>query len=124
MWTQLTGAEMLAAQIAGELPPAPIYFLTGLRPVEIGDGVAVAALPATAWLNSGAGNMQGGVTAMLADSVMQMAIQTTMDRGDGFAPLDMKVNYLRPVAPDGGELTARPASSTGAARSGWRPPRS
>ena len=106
-WGQRSGAEIIAAQIAGELPPAPIHYLTGLRPVEIGDGTAVAALPASEWLNSGAGSVQGGVTAMLADTAMQMAIQSTMGRGDAFVPLDMKVNYLRPVASDGGELLAR-----------------
>jgi uncharacterized protein (TIGR00369 family) len=50
--------------------------------------------------------VQGGFTALIADTALACAIQTTMERGDAFLPLDVKVNYLRPVMPDGRLLTA------------------
>jgi uncharacterized protein (TIGR00369 family) len=50
--------------------------------------------------------VQGGFTAMIADAALACAIQTHMDRGDSFVPVDVKVNYLRPVIPDGRPLTA------------------
>jgi uncharacterized protein (TIGR00369 family) len=45
--------------------------------------------------------------ALLADSALGAAIQTTLPRGTAFAPVDLKVNYLRPLASDGREATAR-----------------
>lgn len=63
-------------------------------------------LPASPWLSTPAGTVQGGATALLADTALACAIQTTLPRGDTFLPLDVKVNYLRPVIPDGRLLTA------------------
>jgi uncharacterized protein (TIGR00369 family) len=47
------------------------------------------------------------MTAMLADTAMQVAVQTTIPAGTAIAGLDLKINYLRPVMPDGRDLTAR-----------------
>ena len=44
---------------------------------------------------------------MLADGALSCAVMTINSAGSSFAPLDLKVNYLRPVLPDGGLLTAR-----------------
>jgi uncharacterized protein (TIGR00369 family) len=107
VWQEMTGLDVLTAQVEGRLPLSPISHLTGLRPTEAGDGTATAVLPCTEWLNTPGGNVQGGATAMLADAAMQMAIQTTSGRGDRFLPLDYKVNYLRPVFSDKRDLTAR-----------------
>lgn len=105
-WRGRSGREVLEAQIKEELPSPPISRLTGLRVQEVGDGRAVVALPATAWLSTPAQTVQGGVTALVADTALACAIQTTMQSGDAFLPLDVKVNYLRPVFPDGRLLTA------------------
>ena len=106
-WSELSGAEILARQIAGELPPPPICHLSGLRPVDAGEAKATMVLPLTRWLTSPAGTVQGGVTAMLADASMMSATLTTAPAGTAIAGLDLKVNYLRPVFADGSDLTAR-----------------
>jgi uncharacterized protein (TIGR00369 family) len=82
IWDRLSGKEVIARQSAGELPPPPIHYLTGIRVDEFGDGTATMRLPAT-------------------------AVETTAPAGTAFAGLDLKVNYLRPVFPDGREFTAR-----------------
>lgn len=105
-WQGRTGLEVLEAQIRGELPPPPISRLTGLHVREVAEGRAVIDLPASPWLSTPAGTVQGGLTALLADTALACAIQTAMQRGDTFLPLDVKVNYLRPVFPDGRPLTA------------------
>lgn len=105
-WEGRTGREILQAQIDGELPYPPISALTGVRVQEVGDGRASVALPCSPWLTTPAGTVQGGVTALIADCALACAVQTTMDRGDSFLPLDIKVNYLRPVFGDGRPLTA------------------
>jgi uncharacterized protein (TIGR00369 family) len=105
-WSELSGAEILARQIRGELPPPPIHYLTGLRPVEAGDGAVTAVMPASEWLASPTRLLQGGTVAMLADTAMMMAVLTKAAAGTAVAGLDLKINYLRPAPPDGRDLTA------------------
>lgn len=107
VWESMSGAEIVERQLRGELPVPPISRLTGMMPTEAGEGSATFVMPSTEWLTSPLRTVQGGVTAMLADTAMQVAIQTTTAAGTSIAGLDLKVNYLRPVWPDGRDLTAR-----------------
>lgn len=102
-----SGLEILRALIDGELSRPPIYHLTGLRVTEAEDGAAVAVLPCSKWLSTSAGTIQGGFTAMLAESAMTSAAFSTAPADTAVATLDFKVNYLRPVFPDGNDMTAR-----------------
>ncbi len=102
-----SGLEVLRAVIAGELPRPPIHHLTGLRMADARKGEVVAVLPCSKWLSTSAGTVQGGFTAMLAESAMTSAAFTTAAPDTAVAALDFKVNYLRPVFPDGNDLTAR-----------------
>jgi uncharacterized protein (TIGR00369 family) len=105
-WAELPGAEVLARQLRGELPPPPIHFLTGLRLTEVAEGAATMAMPASEWLASPTSLLQGGTIAMLADAAMQAAVLSTAAAGTAVAGLDLKVNFLRPTPPDGRELRA------------------
>jgi uncharacterized protein (TIGR00369 family) len=107
VWDSMSGLEILRAQMAGELPPPPLARLTGVHPLDAEEGEATFAMPATEWLNSPTGMVQGGATAMLADVGLASAVLTTLPRGTAFAPLDIKTNFLRPVAADGKDLTVR-----------------
>lgn len=107
VWSELSGAEILERQLAGELPPPPLHHLTGLALKEFGEGWASFTMPLTEWLASPTGRLQGGTIAMLADFAMLGAVQTTSPPGLAFAGLDLKVNFLRPVPPGDGELEAR-----------------
>jgi uncharacterized protein (TIGR00369 family) len=102
-----SGMEMLRALLAEELPRPPIHYLTGLRLVDAREGETVAVLPCSKWLSTSAGTVQGGFTAMLAESAMTSAAYSTVPPDTAVAALDFKVNYLRPVFPDGSDLTAR-----------------
>lgn len=106
VWAELSGAEILARQLSGELPAPPLHHLTGLRLTDFGDGTATFVLPATEWLASPARRLQGGAIAMLADFAMLAAAETKASAGVAIAGLDLKANFLRPVAFDGAELTA------------------
>jgi uncharacterized protein (TIGR00369 family) len=106
-WRELPGIEILERQLAGDLPPPPIHGLTGIRPTAVRDGEATVAMPASEWLASPTGLLQGGTIAMLADFAMLIAVETTRAPDIAFAGLDLKVNFLRPCVADGRELTAR-----------------
>jgi len=105
-WNRMTGLEVLRLCIDGSALP-PIYHLTGLHPTDAEEGTCTFVLPASPWLASPAPVLYGGAIAMLADGALSCAVMTITPAGSSFAPLDLKVNYLRPVLPDGGLLTAR-----------------
>jgi uncharacterized protein (TIGR00369 family) len=105
-WSRISGLEALRGCINHENVP-PIYHLTGLRPTEAAEGRCTFVLPASAWLMSPSPVLYGGAIALLADAALSGAFMTVTRAGASFAPLDLKVNYLRPVAPDGGLLSAR-----------------
>jgi uncharacterized protein (TIGR00369 family) len=107
VWDEKSGLEVMQALIAGELPRPPISFLTGAFPVDASEGSATFTMPCHEWLCSPLGTVEGGTIAMLADDALNAAIQTTVDAGAALASIDLKVNYLRPVQPDGRELVAR-----------------
>ena len=103
---RLSGLEILAAQIRGDIPAAPIGQYAGILPIEADDGRAVFSLPAQPDLVQELGTIFGGVIALLAHSASGAAVQTIAPAGTGFTALDLKVNFLRPAHAEGEELTA------------------
>jgi uncharacterized protein (TIGR00369 family) len=104
---RMSGLELLRAMIAGDLPRPPIHHLTGLRLTDVAEGSATVELPCSKWLSTSAGTIQGGFTAMLAESAMGAAAFSTVAAGTAVASLDLKVNYLRPVFPDDEPIVAQ-----------------
>ena len=107
VWDRMRGLDVMREFLRGELPAPPITHLTGLRPTEVGEGTAAFVLPSSGWLTSPIGTVQGGATAMLAETVLATAVQTTCPPRTAYAPLDVKVNYVRPVFADGRDLVGR-----------------
>jgi uncharacterized protein (TIGR00369 family) len=106
-WDRISGLEILQALIAGELPAAPIHHLTGIAARDAGEGRVTFTMPATRWLCAPPpGRLQGGAVALLAETAASAAIGTTLPAGTALAPVDLKVNYLRPAADDGRDLVA------------------
>ncbi|HEY3727133.1 MAG TPA: PaaI family thioesterase [Solirubrobacteraceae bacterium] len=110
-WAHAGGLEIVTARLRGEVPPSPIEVLTGLAPAAASPGEAVFTLPASPWFCAPPpGRVQGGVVALLADAAIAGALETTAPPGVGFGPVDLKVNYLRPLASDGREACAQASS--------------
>lgn len=107
IWDARSGLDIMRAHIAGELPAPPIHHLLGCFPAEADDGSCSFTMPATGWLCSPSGLVEGGITACLADLALGGAIQTTLPAGTALAPTDLRVQFIRPDPPDGKKLTAR-----------------
>jgi len=99
-----TGLEMLRAMIAGDLPAAPIAEPLNFRLVEVEKGRAVfEGTPAANLLNP-LGAVHGGWALTLIDSACGCAVHTELDAGVGYTTVETKVNFTRPIAPDGGPV--------------------
>jgi uncharacterized protein (TIGR00369 family) len=107
VWTELDGIEIQRRLMYGELPPSPLSELFGIRRVDVGNGRASIVAPATEWLASPALRLYGGALALLADTALTAAVQTTTPAGTAVAPLDLKLQFLRPLKPDGRDITTR-----------------
>ena len=107
VWTNMTFLEICAAMNRGDLPPAPFALLFGYGRVEVTEGHFETTVPSSPWFTSPAGTIYGGVLASLADTALTGACTTVLAPNFTCAPLDLKVNFLRPLMPDGRPLTAR-----------------
>jgi uncharacterized protein (TIGR00369 family) len=106
--------QQAAAEPEGPDPwqrPAPAHGLsrlTGLGVTAAHSGQARATIPATRWLAAPPpGRVQGGVVATLAGVAMAAAMQDSSDSASRFVPLELKLNYLRPLLCDGREAQAQ-----------------
>jgi acyl-CoA thioesterase len=87
------------------LQEIPFNAHVGLKLVRMHkDGVTIECRLRPELMN-GAGVLHGGVTATLADVAVGMALARHLFRPRAAATVEMKVNYLRPVAQ--GKITAR-----------------
>lgn len=101
---QLSGRELLAAMIAGELPPPPFAGTTAIRLTEVGDGRAVfVGSPTRAFLNP-LNTIHGGWIATIIDSALGCAVHSKLASGQTYTTTAMTVNYVRALAPDSGEV--------------------
>ncbi len=101
-----SGLDAMRAMLDGTSPPPGAATLIGLRLIAVEAGTVTMALdPAPAHANP-MGTLHGGIMATLLDSVMTCAVFTTLQAGRGCTTLEIKVNYLRAVAPGSGTVTA------------------
>jgi uncharacterized protein (TIGR00369 family) len=105
-WDSTPGIEVMRRYVSGAFVP-PVFRFFGLRGVALSDGEMTIAMPASPWLSTALGVIYGGALALLADAAITTATATTIPPATAFSPLDLKVNFLRPVAPHQGELVAR-----------------
>jgi uncharacterized protein (TIGR00369 family) len=100
----LSGLEMLRAMIDGRLPAAPISEPLGFRLVEVEKGRALfEGTPGPHLLNP-LGAVHGGYALTLIDSACGCAVHTELDAGTGYTTVETKVNFTRPIDPDGGPV--------------------
>lgn len=105
-WGKRPFVAVVAAKRRGELSLAPCSQLLGCSDPTAQEGMAALSLRATPWLTSPAGTVYGGVLTLLADIVSTGAVATTLPSRAICSPLDLKVQFVRPVWPDGRALRA------------------
>jgi uncharacterized protein (TIGR00369 family) len=100
----LSGLEYLQKIVAGELPPPPIGVMMDFRIAELSEGRAVFTVTPAEFHYNPIGVVHGGVAATLLDSAMGCAVHSTLPAGVGYTTLEVKVNYVRPITVETGEV--------------------
>jgi uncharacterized protein (TIGR00369 family) len=101
---RVDGHEYLAGELRGEAPPAPITVTNRLRLHEVGEGRAVFTGHPGEEHGNAVGSVQGGWTTSLLDAAMGSAVHSALPAGVGYATVDIKVNFVRAIGIDAGEL--------------------
>jgi len=83
----------------------PIAKLIGMRAVAFDEGSAVLELDAGGRHANPMGTLHGGVLCDLADLAMGVACYSTLEPGETFTTLELKINFLKPIW--SGRLVAR-----------------
>jgi len=107
VWDETKGLELIRSWRSGERAASPSCALLGLRFVDVEEKTVTAAAPASLWFTTGFGTFYGGALTAFADAAMNAAVTTTLPPGASFGTLDLKVHFLRPVTPDGRDLSVR-----------------
>jgi uncharacterized protein (TIGR00369 family) len=102
----MTGMQLLAAIVEGTLPAPPIQQTLDFRLVKVERGyTAFVGIPKFEYYNP-IGSVHGGYTAALLDSCMACAVHSTLDVGYSYATLEIKINYVRAITSDTGQVRA------------------
>jgi uncharacterized protein (TIGR00369 family) len=101
-----SGLEHMRAIASGEVPPPPIADVLDFRPAEVEPGRVVFRMEPQEFHYNPIGSVHGGVAATLLDSALGCAVQTMLPPGVGYTTLELKVNYVRPMAAGQGAVRA------------------
>jgi uncharacterized protein (TIGR00369 family) len=91
----MAGLDFVRAIFEGRLPEPPI--MQGVEPfdcaAEFGN-VVIHSIPGIRHYNP-IGSVHGGYAAILLDSAMGLAVQSTLPAGTGYTTLEFKISFIR-----------------------------
>lgn len=98
------GLDLCRKMIAGELPPPPMGKTMNFRMTEVEEGrVVFTGRPLERHLNP-SGVIHGGWAATILDSALGCCVWTKVPVGFAYTTAEFKVNLVRPMSPDTGEV--------------------
>lgn len=101
----LSGVEFFRQMADGKVPPGPFQKLVGLVLVSVEKGRLVYKSTPGPQHNNPLGVGHGGYATTLLDTAMGCAVQTMCPPGWGSTTLELKVNLVRAITENVGELT-------------------
>ena len=91
----LSGLEYLRALVDGGVPAPPVAALLGMQITSVERGRAAFALAVGEHLYNTIGSVHGGIFCPLLDSAMGCAVHSTLERGQAYTTLELKVNLVK-----------------------------
>jgi uncharacterized protein (TIGR00369 family) len=89
--------EAIEQMARGDVPQAPVARLIGFELTSIRHGESVIELQASEMHANPMGTLHGGILCDIADAAMGIAFASTLEDGESFTTLELKINFLRPV---------------------------
>jgi uncharacterized protein (TIGR00369 family) len=101
---KLSGLEYLQTLLRGELPPPPIASTLNMKLAEVEEGRAVFTVVPAEYHYNPIGMVHGGLACTLFDSALACAIHSTLPAGVSYTTLELKVNFVRPLTYNTGQV--------------------
>lgn len=101
----LDGLGYLQRLRDGTLPDAPAITATGAKLVEIERGRAVVHFEPDLVHCNAMRQVHGGVVSTLLDTAIGYAVVSALPLGEGFATVQLNVNFIRGIVPGEGRVT-------------------
>lgn len=101
-----TGLDYLQRIVAGEIPGVPIGETLGFRLAQVERGRVVLVGRPDARSYNLIGSVHGGWAAAILDTALALSTLSTLEEDQGFTTVDIRVNYLRPLTTETGEVRA------------------
>lgn len=90
--------DRMQAMIRGEAPPPPVATLVGFALTAVEPGHATLEFQADTRRHANPmGGLHGGILCDVADAAMGIAFASTLDDGESFTTLELRINFLRAV---------------------------
>jgi uncharacterized protein (TIGR00369 family) len=103
---KLPGIEFMRGIVEGKFPAPPIAKTLNFRLAEVEPGRAVFVSTPSIETYNPLATAHGGYVATLLDSAMGVAVHSKLAAGQFYTTLEFKVNFVRPVLADTGEVRA------------------
>lgn len=91
------GMRMPRGGIPRLVERSPVAARIGYELVSSEDGRSLMVLEASERLANSMGTLHGELLCDFADEAMGWALMSTLEDGESFTTLELKINYLRPV---------------------------
>ncbi len=102
--SDLSGLDYLNAVLRGEASKPPVAVALRLALAEVSEGrVVYTGQPGEDFAND-VGSIQGGWVSALIDAAIGSAVHSALPQGSRYTTLELKVNFVRAVTVDGGEM--------------------
>lgn len=89
--------EVGRKMLSGEIEQPPVGRLIGFELTALERGTATMLLHADERHANPMGTLHGGILCDVADAAMGMAYASTLEAGESFTTLELKINFLKPV---------------------------
>src|ERR1044071_2916789 len=81
----------------GDAEPPPVARLIGFTITSVEPGRVVVEFEAGPQHANPMGTLHGGILCDVADAAMGLAYAATLEEGESFTTLELKINFLKPV---------------------------
>jgi uncharacterized protein (TIGR00369 family) len=100
----MTGRQVMEAIRDGRHPEPPMAVLVGFHIRDVDEGRLIMTLEPHDALSNPMSLIHGGAVATVIDSAMACAVYTLLPSTRGVSTLEIKINYVRPLRLDMGEI--------------------
>lgn len=100
----VSGLAFFEGMISGKYPPPPIAGTAPMDFVAVEEGrITLIARPEPRFFNP-IGSIHGGYAATVLDTALGCAVHSTLQAGEGYTTMEIKIVYHRAIQPELGDL--------------------